>query len=94
MRHIPHPHLPTRGAVLLDSFDPGVAGEGPPGDIPVPPGGAEVDCHAVDPVTGAICNKLPDIDGTPHIIHKCVDDGIEFSWKELSSRPFDDLDPT
>ena len=39
-------------------------------------------CGEVDPVTGAICGKPPEADELGHhAVHRCVDDGIEFTWK-------------
>lgn len=37
-------------------------------------------CSAEDPITGAVCNKPPEAFG-PHLVHKCTDEGIEFTWK-------------
>lgn len=78
----PHPHYPSSGGVLLGPDESGVEGARPSSDVPVPSSRPDVTCGVTDTITGAVCTKPG---SELHVAHRCVDDGIEFTWKDEPS---------
>lgn len=40
-------------------------------------------CDAVDPLSGAVCNKREDGEILPHKIHRSKDAEFEFTWSDV-----------